>query len=231
MPLASRVSTGIDGLDEVLGGGLPDKKLILLSGACGTGKTIFSAQFLVDGAKKGEPGVYVSLEEKPEAILENMKLFGWDADALVSQNLLLVIQPKLYDFDMLKQEIVNAVDKVSAKRMVIDSASIIGLYYQKAFETRHALLDLSNMLKQTGTTTLLVSEMQEGSHKFSLFGVEEFISDGVIVLQAVRRGNSYTRTLLVRKMRGVTHSMKIYPLDIDDKAGVRIYPNEEVFTE
>ncbi len=224
-----RVKTGIEGLDDLMEGGIPEDSVILLTGTCGTGKSTFAMQFLVEGAMNNEPGVYVSLEESIEGTLKEMKLFGWDVDEMVKNKMLLIVQPELYNFDALMTTIENAVDKVKAKRLVIDSASIIGMYFEEEFKVRKALLDLSHMLKKLGCTTMFISEVKEASEGLSPHGVEEYVVDGVIVLYYIKKGNLYMRAISIRKMRSTDHSTKIHPIEIHSPGGIVVYSGEELF--
>ena len=175
-----RVSTGIEGLDELIEGGIPEKNVVLLTGTTGTGKSIFAMEFLIEGALHDEPGVYVSLQESLEETMNQMRFFEWPVDELIKKGKLLIVQPELYNFDSLLTTIEDAIDKVSAKRLVIDSISIIGMYFEKKFKIRKSLLDLGQMLKKLGCTTIAISEVGEGQIELSPYGVEEYVSDAVL---------------------------------------------------
>ncbi len=227
----ARISTGIEGFDELVEGGLPEKSLVLLTGTTGTGKSIFSMEFLVDGALRGEPGVYISLQESMEETINQMRFFGWPIDKLIDEGKILIIQPELYNFDALLTAIEDAIDRIQAKRLVIDSISIIGMYFEDQFKIRKSLLELGQLLKKLGCTTLAISEVGEGKIELSPYGVEEFVSDGVIVLYFVKRGNMFLRAVTVRKLRSTNHSVKIHPIEIKRPGGIIVYPSEEVFAE
>lgn len=225
------VKSGIEGLDDILDGGIPKDFLILLSGTCGTGKSIFAMNFLIEGALMGEPGVYISLEESPESNIKQMRLFGWPIDELVKKNKIMLIQPELYNFDALLTTIEDSVDRIKAKRLVIDSASIIGMYFEDPYKVRKTIIQLGTMLKKLGCTTIMIDEIKEGEPSLSAFGVEEFVVDGVIVLYLIKKSNIFIRACVVRKMRGMDHSTKIHPMDIRSPGGIIIYPAQELFEE
>ena len=225
-----RQATGIPGFDELVQGGIPRNSLNLLSGSSGTGKTTFGGQFIYNGAVKGEPGIYISLEEEPEQIAQNWEYFGWNVKDLIKQKKLSIVQPELYKYDILLRTIEDEIDRIKAKRVVVDSISLIGMFFQDLFQIRKNILDFNRMLKRLGTTTLAISEIDEGSEKLSTYGVEEYIVDGIIVLHYVRQGNAYTRAVSVRKMRATQHSTKIHPVRITNK-GMIAYPNEELFSD
>jgi len=224
-PLADkiiRVETGIKGFDKLVDGGIPEKSLILLSGVSGTGKSIFGMNYLVHGVKKGDPGVYISLQESIEETISEMNLF-WPIRGMIKENKLSIVQPELYNFDALLTTIEDAIDKVKAKRLVIDSISIIAMYFENPFKIRKSLLTLTNLLKNLGCTTLAISQVTKG---VSLYGIEEFVSDGVIKLYYLRTDSAYSRALTIKKMRVTNHSMKIHPVEIREPEGIVVYPTK-----
>src|SRR3989338_8620980 len=222
--LIKRLKTGVPGLDSLVNGGIPENSLVLLTGSTGTGKTTLAMQFLIEGIRHGEPGIYVSLEEAEEKTLLQMKLLGWPVDEYKAKGMLLVSQPELYDFDKLINHIEDNVRKMKAKRLVLDSVSIISLYFQDRFKVRRAILDLERTLKKLDCTTIAISEMPENSSAISLYEVEEFVVDGVILMHFIRRENVFTRAISIRKMRGSEHSLKIHPLKIKSEEGIVVYP-------
>jgi KaiC/GvpD/RAD55 family RecA-like ATPase len=226
-----RIKTGIEGFDELIEGGIPKDSFVLLSGNTGTGKSIFGMNFLAYGARNNEPGVYVSLEEGYEANKAQMNIFGWNLDELQKNDSLMIIQPKIYNFDKLVEAIQTAIYRSKAKRVVIDSVSLFELYFEDKFNTRRSLLDLAKTLKNLGVTTLAITETDEGSGRLSRDSVEEFVSDGVIVLLIDKKENQMNRAISVRKMRATNHSLKIHPIKIEKKKGIKVYPFEETFEE
>jgi len=226
-----RVKTGVKGLDELIDGGIPRNSLVLVSGSTGTGKTTLGMQFLLQGILEGEKGVFISLEEPQEKTIMQMEAMGWPIKKFVERNLLIITQPELYDFDKLLTFIEDIVTKNNAKRLVIDSISLISLYFQEDFKIRRAILELERMLKKLDCTTLAISEVKENVDSFSLFGVEEFVVDGIIVLYYLRKETIFTRAIAIRKMRATEHSLKIHPIKIKSIEGIVVYPEEEIFTE
>lgn len=226
-----RVRTGIEGFDELIEGGIPEKSLVLLSGTTGSGKSIFAMNFLVEGAVNGENGVYISLQESMEETINEMRFFGWPIDRLIEEDKIQIVQPELYNYDALLTAIEEAIEKVNAKRLVIDSISIIGMYFEEPFRIRKSLLDLGRLLKKLSCTTLAITEIGEGKSDLSNFGVEEFTADGVIILYYVKKGNIFLRAVAVRKLRSTKHSTKIHPIEIRRPGGILVYPSEEVFSD
>jgi len=213
-----RVQTGFPMLDKMLQGGLPAGSITLLSGACGTGKSTFAMQFLYNGAKYwDEPGVYVTLEEDPKKLIQNMDLFGWDVKGLIENKKLIVIKPEIYKFDSIKRIIEDAIEKIGAKRLVVDSYSVMLTYFSDPYEVRNGLVQLDREIKKMDCTALVISDIKDNSEIFSTTGVEEFIVDGVIVLYLVkseRHPHETERALAVRKMRATHHSLRPFAFDI-----------------
>lgn len=228
-----RIQTGIPEFDKLIEGGIPEKSIVLLSGPCGAGKSIFSMRFLVEGALMGEPGVYVSLKESIEETINQMRFFEWPVDNLIEQKKILVVQPELYNFDALLTTLEDTIDRIHAKRLVIDTISILGMYFEDPYKIRKSLLDLGYMLKKLGCTTIAISEIDETQKNLSPYGVEEFVADGVVILYylKIKKGSEFLRALTIRKMRSTRHSKRVHRFEIKQKGGVLIYPKETIFTE
>ncbi|MDI6858989.1 MAG: ATPase domain-containing protein [Methanocellales archaeon] len=241
---SKRMPTGIEGLDELCGGGLIRNKSYLLSGITGSGKSIFALQFLYNGATKyDESGILVTTEEHPRQVRENALNFGWDLKALEDENKLIIIdacaaklgipsQEKYVDirpFDTrsMIDQVITAQERIDAKRAVIDSTTSIGFYLQDPAKIRVELLRLSSTLKIIGLTSLLTCEIVD-EDKISRFGVEGFMTDGVIVVHYKKTGAVRVHSIEVLKMRGSEHSNKTHPLDITSK-GVVTHPREEIY--
>jgi len=241
-----RVKTGVFGLDELIEGGMPKGRIMLVSGGCGTGKTIFGLQFLYYGVKNyKEPGIYVTLDERPELIREDCLKFGWDLKKMEHEKMLEIIDGTIarigfqseeeyslpatgYDVDKLLIEIMRAIKRIDAKRVVIDSIPSLGFNIETETEIRKTILKLSYVLMKSGVTSIITSEIQEGENKFGKYGVEEYVADGVIVLHFLNVGMQSNRTLQIRKMRATKHSEDIHPIEITDK-GIVVHKIEEEY--
>jgi len=226
-----RIQTGISGLDELIEGGLPRGGVTLLSGHCGTGKATFATQFIYHGAKeKNEPGVYITLEEEPEEVMGDVKRFGWDMEKLVKDKKISIIKPEITKFDTLKKTIEDEIDKIGAKRLVINPFGLIAAYFANVYDARKALASLRRQMQKLDCTALVVADIKEGEQTYSFTGYEEFVVTGVIVLDLAfkKESNSYVRTLFVRKMEKSNHSLKLVPLEIKPD-GLVVYPDAEVF--
>ncbi|MFA5358005.1 MAG: ATPase domain-containing protein [archaeon] len=238
-----RITSGIIGFDELIEGGLPEGRSFLISGGTGTGKTIFAMQFLVHGAQKGEPGVYLTLDERPELIREDMLRFGWNLREIENKGMLQIIDGTIakvgipsdeefslpvtgFDLDKMLLELMKAIKKIRAKRVVIDSIPALGLNFENEHEVRKAILKTIYFLSRAGVTTVLTTEVAEGSKKFSKYGVEEYVADGVIMLHYMGIGTQSNRTMHVRKMRATKPSEDLHPMEITNN-GIKIHKVEE----
>ncbi|MFH1785180.1 MAG: ATPase domain-containing protein [Candidatus Micrarchaeota archaeon] len=229
--MVKNITSGIPGLDQLLGGGFPDGSLIMVSGGTGTGKSTFALQFLHNGATKfNEPGILISLEQEPEKLIDTAKQFGWDFEDLIAKKKLAIISPSVYKFETLEEHITAAVKKLGAKRLVLDSYTIASTFFVKPEERRRGLLLLSRKIQKLGITSLAISDVPEGKDTFSISGFEEFVVDGVVSLELLsdKSRNVFTRAVFIRKMRYIEHSLKRVPFRITNK-GCIVYPEEVLF--
>jgi KaiC/GvpD/RAD55 family RecA-like ATPase len=243
-----RIKSGIQGLDELIEGGFPEGRTMLVSGACGTGKTIFCMQYIYNGAKKyNEPGIYVTLDERPELIRQDMARFGWDIRKMETEKTVEIIDGSIakvgipseeefampatgFDVDKLLIEIMRVSKRLGAKRLVIDSLPSLGFNLPDEGEIRKAILKMSYMLMRIGVTSLLTTEADEGANRYGKFGVEEYVADGVLVMHYMGVGMRSNRTLHIRKMRATKHSEDLHPLEIGP-SGIIVHKIEEEFNE
>jgi len=246
-----RVKTGIKGLDELIEGGIPRGRTVLLSGATGTGKSIFAMEYIYKGATEyNEPGVFVTFDENPNKIRQDMLRFGWNITEEEKHDKIAILDgssakigapseeehllmPGL-DFNKLLVEMLGTCRKVGAKRLVVDSIPAMGQLLEKEGDIRKNILKLSYTLSRSGITSILTSELEEqdvgksGSLKFSKYGVEEYVADGVILLNMLSIGSSENRTAYIRKLRGTKHSLAFHSFTISEH-GVTIKKVEDIF--
>lgn len=229
--IKERVKTGITGLDELIEGGLIPRSLNLLTGTAGTGKTIMSSQFIYNGVKDfNQSAVYVSFEEPIEAIKENCSTFGWDFAPYEKKEKVVFVRYDPFHVEDIYELIETNVKKLNAERVVIDSVSALGLYVRDTPEIRRMIFNVAFLLRKLSCTTLLISEILPMQESLSRFGVEEFVSDGVIVLYYNKVGSQFSRSLTIWKMRNSDHSNKIHPYKITNK-GVIVYSKEEAYVK
>ena len=216
MPDANRVKTGIQGLDKLMEGGLLEGSVYLLSGNAGAGKTIFSMQFLKEGAANKENVLYISTEEKEDSIREGFKILGWDLDKSIE---IMGLSPDELE-DEWESLLSNKIERNKIKRIVLDSISLSTLYYKDDYSVRKYLYKFISFLKDKGITCLLTSEVPEKTEVLSRGGIEEFVCDGVILLQFLGTGGKYERGLTIRKMRWTSHTLDIHPYRIEKNKGI-----------
>jgi circadian clock protein KaiC len=237
--MIERLNTGVHGLDDKMQGGFVDGSVNLVTGKTGTGKTAFCASFLYAGAQKNEPGVYVTTEEPVEDIREDIKsMFNWDMEELERKKIIsfLVLEPvipvsfnreeemsrilKIYVYD-LYSKIEETVKKMKAKRLVIDSSTIIEMFIQDDYLRRVALMKFVNDLKKLRITTVISGTVPEGTDLLSVSGIIEFFVDSVVKLEFMPVAEEFKRTLTIRKMRRTDHSIYIHPFEIT-KTGLKV---------
>jgi len=220
--MVKRITSGIKGLDELIEGGLIENSVTLVTGETGTGKTLLCAQYIYEGAVKGEPGVFITLEETPEDIRNDALQFGWDFEKYEKKKLIRLIYHDPVQVNNLDSVIMGEINSIKAKRLVIDSTSLIALNMDNAAQIRRKVFSIINTIKRNNLTAIITSEIPEGSKALSRFGVEEFVVDGVIVLHYLGIGEVSARSLTIRKMRRTTHGNDVYPLEITMKKGLMV---------
>jgi len=228
-----RVKTGIPGLDDLLEGGFPKGRAILVTGTMGTGKTIFGMQYIYEGAKMGEPGVYLTMEEKPKNLRSEMAKVGMDVASLEKKGKLAIIDaslvrlglesdeeftlsPESFDVNHLIQNVIMTAKNIGAKRIVIDALpSLDILLDEDRHKVRNTIIELAYLLQENDLTALLLSEITTDGTTISRHGVEEFVVDGVVVLSKVEALDK--RMLTIHKMRQTKHQLKPVTLTITNK--------------
>lgn len=236
-----RVKTGIPGLDELIEGGFPRGDIILIAGKAGTGKSILATQFIYKGATEyNEPGVFVTLEEPPHLIKRNMLRFGMDLDKLVKDKKISIVdlspskevtpvtigEYPSFDLSGLEAIILNHVKKLNAKRVVLDTLSILAYKFRSRDILREEFFKLTASITRTGCTLLLTSEIPAQAGGLGVFDIEAFLASGVIVLYNEKISDtSRSRSIEVLKLRGSKHSSRIHSMRITDE-GIRVWPEE-----
>jgi circadian clock protein KaiC len=220
--MEKRVKTGVIGFDNLIEGGLVEGSVNLLSGGAGTGKTIFGCQFILQGLREGEPGVYVTLEEDKEDILNDIAIFGWDKELreYEKKGMFLMASEFPSKISDLQTKVTESIERVNAKRFVLDSLSIAEMGWAEEKDVtklRREIFDMMRALKRTKTTSLLIVELR-GTKALSTLGFEEFLADGVILLHYLEYSALGTaRSLMIRKMRRTDHATEIFPFEITKK--------------
>jgi circadian clock protein KaiC len=227
-----KAATGIEGLDEITGGGLPRGRPTLVCGSAGCGKTLLAMEFLVRGATEfGEPGVFLAFEETAEELAQNVRSLGFDLKELAEQNKLLVDfvyverseieETGEYDLEGLFIRLGHAIDSIGAKRVVLDTLETLFGGLSNAAILRSELRRLFRWLKDKGVTAIITGERGDGT--LTRQGLEEYVSDCVIVLDHRVTEQLSTRRLRIVKYRGTTHGTNEYPFLIDEN-GISVLP-------
>jgi len=243
----ARTLTGIPGLDEILNGGIPQGRVVLVVGGPGTGKTILATQFLVNGIKKyGENSVFVSLDESKQHYYSEMEKFGWDLGRLEQEKKFVFVdaspirsipgEVKIGKMTIGKREfsllsliegIRAAVKSTNAQRIAIDPIASLIFQYPDTVQRRNAVLELIEALVGTGGTCIVTSELR-GAGTNRPVEPEEFIAHGVVLLQAIQVGRSLVRVIQVEKMRETPVDMQPHPYKISE-TGIEVFAKEAVF--
>jgi KaiC/GvpD/RAD55 family RecA-like ATPase len=249
--LSTKIATGISGLDELVGGGLPEGRVILVIGGPGSGKTIMCSQFLYKGIYEGQQnGVFLSLDEGRNHFYSEMRNFGWDFQKAEKERKFVFIdatrmsrvamlKEKLYkeeagslrgkqlSIDKLVENLQARIQQVNAKRVVVDTLAALTYRFPDAIERRNAVMDLIESLGDLEVTSLVTTELGYlGLERHAL--EEEFLVHGVIMMQTLFSGGTTTRALQVEKMREAKVNPSLVPYSIDQN-GIEVFPNMPLF--
>ncbi len=226
-----KARSGVRGLDEITGGGLPRGRPTLVCGSAGAGKTLFSVEFLVRGIAMGEPGVFMAFEETAAELAQNVASLGFDLDHLIATKKLVVDFVRVeraeieetgeYDLEGLFVRLGYAIDSIGAKRVVLDTIESLFSGLSNTTLLRAELRRLFRWLKDRGVTAVITAE--RGAGGLTRQGLEEYVSDCVILLDHRVTGQVSTRRLRVVKYRGSSHGTNEYPFLID-AAGFSVLP-------
>jgi circadian clock protein KaiC len=247
------VPTGVPGLDELISGGFPRGRIVLVIGGPGTGKTILASQFLYSGiSEHQENGILVSLDESKNHFLSEMKKFGWDFAkaeeegkfayldatrlsrvAILKEKMLKEetssLRGKQLQIDRLIEELQYKIKLIGAKRIVLDTLASLFYRFTDPIERRTAGVDLIEALSDLEVTTIVTTELSHLSLERNPLD-EEFLVHGVIMMQTLFSGGTTTRGLQVEKMRGVNVNPNLVPYTID-KNGIEVFPAMSLFRE
>jgi circadian clock protein KaiC len=215
-------------------------RAVTISGPPGSGKTTFGLQYLYSGATDfGEPGVYITMAQNIEEIKNDCKSYGWDFDNLISQDKILMIDARPFKiqgdtigkddslyrgeqlpFEHLTKLLLSSIKRIEAKRIVIDSMTILAMQYHDKFYMRQGLQGMLQALENFGVTSLLLSEYSEKDD----VPLEWFVTSGIIQLRHTRVEDTMERTIQIMKMRGIKHSEQIHPINLDSDGLHLLHP-------
>ena len=231
-------TTGIEELDIQIGGGIPTGSTILMVGSSGSGKTTLGMQFLINGAKQGERGVFFTITEPLFKLTKNMEGFKFYDKKLIESGMVNLIDLRIIserlgldtekytveDAAALLDVLKDIADELNVKRLIIDSITALCYRLQTKEMIRDFIFKLGASLAAMKCTTFLTSEVPPRVFQYSQYGIEEFIADGIIFLGDVERKGDLIRTLQVIKMRGTAHSRSKFAMSISSKNGVELAP-------
>lgn len=230
-----KVETGIPGFDSVTMGGLPRRRVAVVAGQAGSGKTVFAAHFLAEGVRRGEPGVFVTLEEPAADLRANLRTLGWDVDAWEAAGDFEIVDASplvrdggeiaAYSFDTLAAQIGHAVDRTGAERLVLDSLNTVLGFEDNPAAARQRLRRLVAELRRMGLTVIVTVETPDDpGNTLSRYGIEEFVADSVVLLRHVHEGKVRRRSVEVLKMRGAMHRKGDYAFTVLPGQGIVVLP-------
>jgi circadian clock protein KaiC len=220
VPAKRRLSTGVTALDEMMGGGIPEGDSVLVAGSSGTGKSLLATQFIAAGLRAGEPGIVAVFEERPDEYAGRASLFGLDLKTPMKDGALEIIYLRPLDLsvDEMMQELLDAVKRTGAKRMVIDSLAGFEMALAPGFRAdfRESLYRMIYALTGVGITILSTLEMVETftEFRFSSYSIS-FLTDDIIRMRYIEIDGQLRKMIVVAKMRASAHSVDIYDYDIN----------------
>jgi KaiC domain protein len=230
-----RIDVGIEGLDSMIQGGVPERSLVTTIGSAGTGKTTFGLQFLHEGLQQGESAVFITLEESHDRIVDTASEKGWDFEAYEEEGSLAVIDldpiEMANSLTSIRNDLPRLVEEFGATRLVLDSVSLLEMMYDDQATRRNEIYDFTKSLKEAGVTTMLTSEASEDSAYASRHGIIEYLVDAVFILRYIRSTDDFQETRLaveIQKIRDANHSREIKPYSITNE-GISVYRQANIF--
>ena len=223
------VKSGVKGLDIILKGGIRPNSSILITGAPGTGKSIFCLQFALQGVKDKEPVLFVTTEETKESILDNAQTLG--LNELSKNNLFNVLSRQDLKLQLRTlTDPIKVVKQKKIKRVIFDSITFFDFLYSKnEIEYRTSLMDFLERMKENNVTVVMTSQKDTLSIDQIKYPILDFLFDGVILLTRIRKGSTFERVVHIAKMRGQDHSLDIFPFTIS-KGGIAVHNGELPFS-
>ncbi len=233
VPKLQRIASGIYGLDKLIEGGFKSGSINLVCGGAGSGKTTFAVQFLIEGLKKGEAGIYITFEERKEKLYDDMLEFGWDLEKYERLGLFRFLE---YTPEQIKRVLVEGggtidavITQLRTKRLVIDSITSFALLFRDELTQKESSLALFELINRWGCTAILTSQAVQLSPE-ELTSQLQFEVDSIILLYHFMKKGVRSRALEVLKMRGTKTPEKSVKLEINSKEGLLVFPDNVIET-
>lgn len=234
-----KLPTGIPGFDHVTMGGLPIGRTTVVTGPAGSAKTVFAGQFLAEGVRSNQGGVFVTFEEPADDLRTNLTTLGWDVAAweaadqwrFVDASPVLGtddVATSVYNFQGLLARIGQALDQVAAERVVLDSIGAVFAQHSDPSVVRNELRTLLLELRHMGITIVMTAEQSPDGHSLTRYGVEDFLADVVVILRNSLEDEKRRRTIEVLKMRGAMHRKGEFPFTVLPGQGIVVIPLSNV---
>ena len=225
-----KISTGIEGLDQILHGGIGATRSVLVTGVPGTGKTLLGMHFILQGAEASEPGLFITYEECESSILQSAQSFGFKLEDHLKSGMITLVNQDVTTKIMTFKNLIDTIKQRRIKRVFLDSITLFEYTNSPSNkDTRREILEFIKTMKSLGVTLMGTSEKQTDHLDGLVYSQEDFLFEGLIVLTKIRKGATFERCITVTKMRGQEHLLGIYPFIINPQ-GMFVYPQQIPFS-
>ncbi|MFB6292518.1 MAG: RAD55 family ATPase [Candidatus Nanohaloarchaea archaeon] len=198
-----RINTGIKNFDRLLGGGMPERELVLIEGPPGSGKSNLGLEFLYRGAQKGEKGLYVTFQDKENEVLRTTT-FDWDFEEAVESGKINIVSFDPYRYEQIGNMLRSTVKEKNATRVVLDPITDLDVYIDSRKDRRKNLLEIKNGLRELGATGMLIAEESEATD------LEEEVADIILKMDVIRNKGELERQIYVKKLKGSEYDERIH---------------------
>lgn len=225
------IKTGIPGFDSILKGGLRENSSVLIAGGPGTGKSIFGLQFIYEGAKTGEAGLYITFEESMESLRDYAKGLDMDLEEYEKKGLITIVQQNITTRKIMSiASPIDEIKKKKIKRVVLDSLTLFEyIHVAGTMDFRKEVIDFLERMKEVGVTLIVTAQKELIDLDQFKYDPQDFLFEGLVILTKVRKANTYERCITIPKMRGQEHLLDIFPFSIG-KGGININPKDIPFS-
>jgi len=227
----AKLATGIPGFDEILKGGINENSSVLITGAPGTGKSVLCLQYIYEGAKRGEGGVYITSEEDVTSLRKNAKSLDMDLEKYEKEGKIYIVQQSISNKKLISIATpVDIIKKDNIKRVVMDSLTLFEYTHVAGdYDYRKEVVEFLKLMKEFKVTLLATSEKSVTNLNIFKYDTEDFLFNGLVVMSKVRKASIFERCLYVAKMRGQDHLMDIFPFTIG-LGGIKIFTKQVPFS-